>query len=206
MPSILFQALIVQYTLKTLFQEVIPLGKHIWACPQNIIQGKSSVVSKFGGKIIATVIWNRYWVKQMLVAKLKKEFYFIKWNESSEFKEFRGNLNKQAQNNGLNASCCSVLIPSRNLSRSRIFLASGESNSCRFKTPLVIIIQLYYYHLWLWWKRPKTRSDQIENSWQWLYNRIISIYSTLICKSSYLIYINLLKVAWILAFVLEILK
>ena len=120
-------------------------------------------------------------------------------------KEFRGNHKKQAQNNGLNASCCSVLIPSRNLSRSRIFLASGESNSCRFKTPLVIIIQLYYYHLWLWWKRPKTRSDQIENSWQWLYNRITSIYST-ICKSSYLIYINLLKVAWILAFVLEILK
>lgn len=80
MPSILFQALIVQYTLKTLFQEVIPLGKHIWACPQNIIQGKSSVVSKFGGKIIATVIWNRYWMKQMLVAKLKKVWHFFKWN------------------------------------------------------------------------------------------------------------------------------
>ena len=54
-------------------------------------------------------------------------------------KEFRGNHKKQAQNNGLNASCCSVLIPSRNLSRSRIFLASGESNSCRFKTQIVIM-------------------------------------------------------------------
>lgn len=80
MPSILFQVLIVQYTLKTLFQEVIPLGKHIRACPQNIIQGKSSVVSKFGGKIITTVIWNRYCMKQMLVAKLKKVWHFFKWN------------------------------------------------------------------------------------------------------------------------------
>ena len=78
--SILFQALIVQYTIKTLFQEVIPLGKHIWACPQDIIQGKSSVVSKFGGKIITAVIWNRYWMKQMLVAKSRKVWHFIEWN------------------------------------------------------------------------------------------------------------------------------
>ena len=80
MQSILFQALVVQYTSKRLLQEAIPLGKHIRTCPQNIIQGKSSVVSKFGGKIITAVIWNRYWMKQMLVAKLKKVWHFIKWN------------------------------------------------------------------------------------------------------------------------------
>lgn len=175
MPSIIFQALIVHYTSKRLFQEAIhvPLGKHIRTCPQNIIQGKSSVVSKFGGKIITAVIWNRYLMKQMLVAKLKKVWHCIKWNNLQWTKSSEVTTKKSSKhyNNGLNASCCSVLIPSRNLSRSRIFLASGESNSCRFKTQIVIIIQLYYYHLWLLWKRPKNRSDHIENSW--LYNRII---------------------------------
>lgn len=53
---------LLQYTIQLIgvrvVEQALPLRENVWTCPQNIVQRISIVVSKFGCKIITTVIWQ----------------------------------------------------------------------------------------------------------------------------------------------------